>query len=244
MSGLSLLRHKGKRRKLLTTKQMRPPPRYPRTPHWPWSPALAAGRAATARPEAFVGRPVVITEKLDGSCTLLHRGQVYDRSTALPSTGKWMAMVKKHHAWKVQNPDAYLYGEDIYGVHSIEYGPVPEDETFHAFGLLDGAGEWASFANLRTLVRDLGIPLVPVLFEGVFWSLYTLRRFVEHEQEKPSLLGGEREGVVVRLAESFPDPRFAYSVCKSVRAGHVQSGQHWSRSWRPCSLLPPDRVAL
>ncbi len=46
-----------------------------------------------------------------------------------------MAMVKKHHAWKVTEPDVFLYGEDIYGVHSITYGPVPENETFHSFSL-------------------------------------------------------------------------------------------------------------
>ena len=47
-------------------------------------------------------------------------------------------MVKKHHAWKVTEPNVYLYGEDIYGVHSITYGPVEEQKTFYAFGLRDG----------------------------------------------------------------------------------------------------------
>jgi len=46
-------------------------------------------------------------------------------------------MVKKHHAWKITDPDVHLYGEDIYGVHSIEYAPVRETETFHAFALRD-----------------------------------------------------------------------------------------------------------
>ena len=49
-----------------------------------------------------------------------------------------MAMVKKRHAWKLSDPDVLLYGEDIYGVHSIENGPVAEHETFHAFGLRRG----------------------------------------------------------------------------------------------------------
>ena len=46
-------------------------------------------------------------------------------------------MVKKYHAWKVTDPNIYLYGEDIYGVHSIAYGAVHADETFYAFSLRD-----------------------------------------------------------------------------------------------------------
>ena len=73
-----------------------------------------------------MGERVVVTEKLDGGNTLLHAGKVYARSVLVPSEGPWMAMVKKHHAWKVNEPDVWIYGEDIYGVHSIEYGPVRE----------------------------------------------------------------------------------------------------------------------
>lgn len=43
-----------------------------------------------------------------------------------------MGMVRKHHAWKVREPDIFLYGEDVYGVHNIAYGPIPENETFRA----------------------------------------------------------------------------------------------------------------
>ena len=74
-----------------------------------------------------------MTEKLDGSNVLIHRGRVYRRSVAEEAANKWLGMVKKHHAWKVTEPDVHLHGEDIYGVHSIEYGAVREEETFHAF---------------------------------------------------------------------------------------------------------------
>ena len=102
--------------------------KYPRTPYWPWSPSIGRNDVVHPDPNRFVGEPVVVTEKLDGGNTLLHAGKVYARSVAAPSEGKWMAMVKKHHAWKVHEPGVHLYGEDIYGVHSIEYEPVPEHE--------------------------------------------------------------------------------------------------------------------
>ncbi len=122
--------------------------KYPTTPYWPYSPTPGEG-TAVAETSRFVDREVVIAEKLDGGNTLLHGGRVYSRSVSEPSDGKWMAMVKKHHAWKIQEPDVFLYGEDIYAVHSIEYGPVAEDRTFHAFALRNGKDEFASFTDLE-----------------------------------------------------------------------------------------------
>lgn len=176
------------------------------------------------------------TEKLDGSNILLHAGKVYGRSVSAPSEAKWNAMVKKHHAWKVTEPDVYLYGEDIYGVHSIAYGPVPEDRTFYAFALRDGTGAFAPFADLEAFAGRLGIPVVPVLFRGAFGSVAEMRAFMARAHAEPSVLGGEREGVVVRLASGFAESRFPFNVCKSVRAGHVQSDEHWTKNWRPCQI--------
>ena len=211
-------------------------PKYPRTLYWPWSPSIGRDDGVCANPERFVGEAVVVTEKLDGGNTLLHAGNVYARSVSAPSDGKWMAMVKKHHAWKVNEPDIYLYGEDIYGVHSIEYGPVPEHETFHAFALRDGKGAFASFAEVEAYASRKVIPIVPVLFRGSFQSVSEIRTFVEGAHAKPSALGGEREGVVLRLARGFPASEFSNSVCKSVRPGHVQTDEHWTRNWRPCTI--------
>ena len=183
-------------------------------------------------------REVIITEKLDGGNTLLHRGQVYSRSVSAPSDGKWMAMVKKHHAWKVQEPDVFLYGEDMYAVHSIEYAPVAEDRTFCAFALRNGGNEFASFTDLERYAQERAIPVVPVLFRGRFLFVDAIRKFIVAAHSEPSVLGGEREGVVLRVEEGFPARNFAKSVCKSVRAGHVQTTTHWRRDWRPCPTIP------
>ena len=52
----------------------------------------------------------------------------------------------------------YLYGEDIYAVHSIAYDPVHEDTTFHAFALRDRDGAFAAFADLEAYAKARGIP--------------------------------------------------------------------------------------
>lgn len=180
---------------------------------------------------------MVVTEKLDGGNTLLHAGEVYARSVSVPSDGPWFAMVKKHHAWKVREPDAFLYGEDIYGVHSIAYDPVEEHRTFYAFALRDGDGVFASFADVEAYAKHRDIAVVPVLFRGVFQSVAAIRAFFDEAHKKPSVLGGEREGVVMRRAGGFPAGEFLDNVCKSVRVGHVQTDEHWTRHWRPCRII-------
>ena len=132
--------------------------KYPRTPYWPDSPTKARDGDTLTDPERFVGRPVVVTEKLDGSNTLLHQGDVYARSVSAPAAAKWLGMVRKHHAWKVTEPDVFLYGEEIYGVHSIEYDPVPEDRTFYAFARRFADGSFGSFRAMADYARSRGHP--------------------------------------------------------------------------------------
>lgn len=150
-------------------------------------------------------------------------------------------MVKRHHAWKVNEPNVCLYGEDIYGVHSIEYEPVPEWETFYAFALKDDQGAFASFARVEAYARQREIPVVPVLFKGLFRSIAEIRQFVDQAHGEPSVLGGEREGVVLRLARGIPAREFRSNICKSVRPGHVSADDHWTRNWRPCRIARTTR---
>ena len=209
--------------------------KYPRTLYWPWSPQIPPDGREFADPSVFVGPEVVVTEKLDGSNTLLHRGDVYGRSVSTPSTAPWRAMVKKHHAWKLVDSDDILYGEDIFGVHSIEYGPVREDRTFYAFALRRG-DRFESFDEMRLLADRLGIAVVPVVWRGRFNSVDAIRELVEEAHTRASGLGGQREGVVIRPAAGFPAAAFDSHVCKSVRRDHVQTDEHWTRRWKPCAL--------
>lgn len=215
--------------------------KYPKTPYWPWSPSIGRDDRILRDPSVFVGPEVVVTEKLDGGNTLLHRGKVYARSVTVPSSAPWMAMVRKHHAWRVTEPDVLLYGEDLYGIHSIEYDPMPEDETFRAFALRHTSGDFESFDDLKAYAESRGIPVAPVLFRGRFDSVASIRRFFDAEHRRPSVLGGEREGMVLRLAGPCRSDRFAQVTTKSVRPNHVQTDRHWTRNWRPCRLLPPKR---
>ena len=215
--------------------------KYPRTPYWPTSPSMPADALHIEHPESFLHNPVVVTEKLDGSNTLLYRGNVYGRSILEPSEAKWYGMVKKWHAWKtLSEEDVMIYGEDIYGVHSIVYDPVPENATFYVFGMRVGE-EFVDWSDMESKMADLDIPVVPVLFKGQFDTLQEINDFVmdSHGPRSSSQLGGETEGIVIRMAGSFDVQDFAYNVCKSVRPDHVQPHvSHWRKRWNPCEITP------
>lgn len=211
-------------------------PKYPRTPYWPDSPSTAPGDRHVDDVGSFLGHELVLTEKLDGSNTLLYLGRAYGRSASPDNHDPWRAMVRKHHAWKLDDPDVLLYGEDIFAVHSIAYGPVAEDRTFYAFALRDG-DRFMSWDRTVAFAEELDLPVVPVLHRGTFETRQELTDVLAVEHSRPSFLGGTREGIVMRRASDFHVFEFPNRVCKSVRANHVQTDQHWSRDWKPCALL-------
>jgi len=48
-----------------------------------------------------------------------------------------------------------------------------------------------------------------------------------------------KEGVVCRLANSFPNDMFYNSILKYVRKNHVQTDSHWNKNWKR-ALLQQD----
>ena len=184
----------------------------------------------------------MVTEKIDGGNTCLYNGEVYARSVASPCHEGWMGMVRKHHGWKTTNQPGWAghayYGEDIFGIHSIEYEAVPENETFRLFAVrqVEDHDFWCAWSTVEDTAKLMEVPVVPVLFRGVFYSEDDITTFFREELSKPSGLGGEREGFVMRLETGFTD--FRSSVCKYVRPNHVQTDQHWRRNWKTCKLTP------
>ena len=214
-----------------------PVAKYPRTPYCLWSPGITGGKDV-AGVGNFIGSEIVITEKVDGSNVLLHQGQAYARSVTGSGRHGWLSMVRKHHAWKTAGySELHFYGEDIYGLHSIAYDPVPENATYYLFAVRRGV-HWLSWDEVIRYARQLDIPTVPVLYRGVEKTEPALQRLAVRLITEESALGPEREGIVIRRATSFSAAEFDQLVCKMVRDGHVQvDAEHWSRYWRPCRLL-------
>ena len=222
-------------------------PSYPSTRHWPESLSVHRDDHYHRDPGFFVGKRVVITEKLDGGITQFADGKVYARSSIAPTSQGWFSYVKSVTLPKLyyMDPAYQLIGEDLFGVHSIEYDELPD--SFFLFHVLvrdrqnigtentdgDRFMSW-DFVDLMAHAKELRT--VPKLFEGEFGSTDEITKWFFDEIKKPSALGPVREGFVMRIADEFPFSEFGLNNCKFVRANHVQTDEHWSRHWKPARI--------
>lgn len=217
------------------------PPKYPRTPHWPESLSKTSDDKTNQNPATFLNCEVVITEKLDGGNTCLWNREVYARATSSPSHDGWMAMVRKYQGYKTGTiPVAQmLYGEDLYGVHSIEYDPMNRDETFRLFAARTVIGDidrFDSWHHVCCLSKVLDIPTVPILFRGAFATVADITNWFMANIGNPSTLGPSCEGFVMRKTNTFDTGDFANNVVKFVRPNHVQTDTHWRTNWQKCKI--------
>ena len=192
----------------------------------------------------FLGKLLIITEKLDGLNVLLHNGAAYTRDlSAEPHDAPYMSLVKKHHAWKTFGDGVFGYwGEDLYAQHSCQYLPMREDETFKVFMVANVKDEDAyvlpfNFGRHRALAREL--ELVPILFSGRFSTVMELRAYLDSVMEESvSVIGGDLEGLIVRVSQGFYLRDLPRSVFKIVRPHHVQpDAEHWRANWRPRPII-------
>lgn len=222
-------------------------PSYPSTRHWPESMSVHRDDHYHRDPDFFVGKDVVITEKLDGGLTQFADGNVYARSSGAPTTAGWFSYVKSVTLPKLYNvnPKYQPIGEDLYGVHSIVYDPLPD--TFFLFHVLERADQNIGTANtdgdffwswtgVDLFARGHELRTVPLLFEGEFGSTAEITKWFFDEIKKPSLYGPVREGFVMRIADEIPFSEFGMNTCKFVRANHVQTDEHWTRNWKPAKI--------
>lgn len=210
--------------------------KYNRTYHLPWSPGTTSDDRFAPNVDGLLGKEIVITEKLDGENTGMVDAGVYARSHGAFTTSPWSREVRALHKLKVENvlgEGVYLFGENMEGIHSIEYSNLTS--YFYMFGVRD-YNKWESWKTVEDYSYILEIPTVPVLFKGIVNSEKELKTIVEDLVSKPSALGGLIEGVVVRNAGSFDDKDFIDNLQKWVRKNHVTTDTHWQRNWEKAKL--------
>jgi hypothetical protein len=210
--------------------------KYGRTYHLPYSPGSTNDDRISDNVESLLCTEIVNTEKLDGeNCGMTDEG-VYARSHATFTTSAWSREVRQLHKLSVEDElgeGVFLFGENMEGIHSIEYTNLTS--YFYIFGIRDN-DIWIPWEKVEEYSYLLDIPTVPVLFKGVVNSAKELQQIVEDLVSKPSELGGQREGIVVRNAGEFDNSDFAENVMKWVRKGHVQTDVHWTRNWKKAQL--------
>ena len=210
--------------------------KYNRTYHLFFSPGATNDDRISKNVDSLLGIEIVITEKLDGeNCGMTDKG-VYARSHGAFTVSPWSREVRNLHKLSVEDElgdDVYLFGENMEGIHSIEYTNLTS--YFYIFGIRDN-NIWIPWEKVEEYSYLLDIPTVPVLFRGIVKTEKELKDLTEKLASQPSELGGPREGIVVRNASLFHDDDFAQNVMKWVRKGHVQTDEHWTRNWKKAKI--------
>lgn len=202
--------------------------KYNRTLHLPYSPGGTNDDKRAKNVESLVRQRIIITEKMDGSNVCLMRSGCYSRSHAGPPTHGSFSGFKALHAavgFSIE-PELQIFGEWCFALHSIAYSNLPA--YFLTFAIRNQDQDaWLPWNEVEAKSQTIGVPTVPVLFDGIVFSEKELQNQVERLVAQPSSCGGEREGVVVRLYSGFPNSAFSASVMKWVRKNHVQTDEHW-----------------
>lgn len=218
--------------------------KYPRTYHLPFSPGATKDDKKLTEIEFgqwFLNKPVVITEKLDGSNSCLTQTGVYARSHGNITNNPW-----DKNLWILHNlikdrigEDEMIFGENLYAIHSIVYDRL--SEYFFIFACNNGK-KWYSWEDVELMSDIFNIPTVPVLWKGEIHSTPQLKKMIDQFMEEPSAFGIEKEGVVIRTANAFNIEKdgkniFHQNVCKYVRSNHVQTDKHWTKNWKRAILV-------
>lgn len=198
--------------------------KYPRTPHLPWSEGATRDDVMLIDTKVFEGREVVVTEKMDGECTTLGRSYIHARSTESgphPSRD-WIKRIWGGISWRIPTYQR-ICGENLFAEHSIHYNALPD--YFLGFTIFEndhGMDFVLSWNQTVYVLENIGLIPVPELYRGI-WDEPAVRACMSGV----SVYGGKQEGYVVRLVDAFEANDFSKSVAKYVRAGHVQTDEHW-----------------
>ncbi len=193
--------------------------KYPRTRHTPWSRSKTDDDKVYSSMDSFVGKEVVVTEKMDGENTAMYRNYIHARSLDSRHHGSRDWVKQLHGSIGHMIPEGMrICGENMFALHSIAYDDL--DSYFLCFNIWEG-DECMSWDDTVEWCELLGLLHVPVLFRGIY-NETAIRALWDDSRSEVT------EGYVIRLAERVSREDFRTSFAKFVRQGHVQEGgEHW-----------------
>lgn len=110
--------------------------------------------------KAFADMPsLIMTEKLDGQNECFKKSGVYARSHLSPTNHPWdKPMIERWEIIKNDLGDVELFGENVFGVHSISYRKL--DSFFYLFAVRE-KGVWLSWEEVKWYAEVFDFPTVP-----------------------------------------------------------------------------------
>ena len=208
--------------------------KYSRTYHFPFSEGATNDDRIQDDWQKILQHEIVVTEKLDGENTCVKDIGVFARSHAAPTQSAWSKNMQP--IWerlKNEMGDLEIFGENLYGIHSIEYEKL--SDYFFVFAIREGE-KWLSWAEIEDYCALFDLKTVPVVKIGTFEEKSVLP-FIKNEIKSGSAFGGECEGFVFRNKNAFHVNDFATNVLKYVRKNHVQTDEHWTKNWKRAKLF-------
>jgi ATP-dependent RNA circularization protein (DNA/RNA ligase family) len=194
--------------------------KYPRTLHFPFSEGATSDDKILNNTDHFIGKEIIITEKMDGENTTIYNDNYHARSLS--------SKHQSYHSWLLsfipifqkEIPDNWrICGEYLYAKHSIAYNNLPT--YFMVFSVWDENNNCLSWSDTKEFCDMLNLQTVPVLYKGIY-DEELIKRIAKETVSR----GGE--GIVVRLKDSFNYDEFSTSIAKFVRKNHVQTSEHWT----------------
>lgn len=201
--------------------------KYPSIPHLPFSPGISRFDSIGTM-DGLLETSIVISEKMDGSCLCMTHNSIYARSHGGPPKHPSFDLAKAKYATiKSRIPRGIsIFGEWLYAKHSIKYDTLPD--YFLVFGIRDDYDDWwFSWDEVRNIANDLGLKTVPEYSRIKVYNAKALNDLVSEIAKSKGFYSQEKEGIVVRQVNGFSNARFALSIAKWVRFGHVQTDEHW-----------------
>lgn len=201
--------------------------KYPKTMHHPASLSLQNDDRRIPHLNAFIGRRVIVTEKMDGENTTMKRDACHARSLDSkyhPSRDRvraiWGAI-----GYRIP-PELRVCGENMYALHSIQYHDL--ESHFLAFSVWMGE-TCLSWSESMLWFKEFDLCHVPVIYDGI----YDPKAIQAAIDSKLNNDWERHEGWVMRVADEFQYSEFNTHVAKWVRKNHVQTDEHWLQSWTP-----------
>lgn len=209
---------------------------------------------------------LILTEKLDGQNNCFNKYGVFARSHTEATKHPWdKPLIERWQLLKNDLKDLEIFGENMYGVHSIAYSKL--ESYFYVFAVRE-YDRWLSWEEVKFYAHLLDFPVVPEIEikqplsitvnenENKAlgrWLTSNLGMTWEESVNTPGLLGGYdpksdkpcSEGFVIRNSEPFKTNQGEIKVAsnefnnlfKLVRQSHVKTDVHWTKTWKPAKLI-------
>lgn len=245
--------------------------KYARTLHAPISLGTTSDDRfmPTGYLKAFVEMDLVLTEKLDGQNNCFNKHGVFARSHVSPSVHPWdQPLWQRYELIKHDLKEIELFGENMYGIHSIAYNKL--ESYFYLFAVRQGK-QWLSWEEVRFYAALFDFPTVPeipithkltefytpkadeneilrkwlTLNLGMDWEAYVNHTAGNLAGIDPITKEATCEGFVIRNTQGFATNGGVIetaanefnNIMKLVRAKHVKTNVHWTKTWKPAQLI-------